>query len=274
MKAFEILEYKIIAISSYSLSIGSIIGIIITLLLTKLFLVVFVKATKKRANKLKIDEGRYHSLFKIISYLVWTFSILICLNLLGVEIGVILAGSAALLVGVGFGLQNIFSDLVAGFVILFEGTIEINDVVEVDGIIGKVHKITLRQTTIITQNDYSILVPNHKFTGENVINWSHDNDKSRFSIDVGVAYGSDKEIVTQTLLKCAYENNSVEQTPSPFVRFNNFGESSLDFQLFFWSKDTFRIEHIKSELRYSIDTAFSKNNIQIPFPQRDVHLFK
>jgi small-conductance mechanosensitive channel len=268
----EILEYEIVAFGNYSLTVSSIIGIIITLAITKIILILIVKATKKRSIKLQIDEGRFHSIYKILSYLIWTFSILICVNFLGVEVGVILAGSAALLVGIGFGLQNIFSDLVAGFVILFEGTIEIKDIVEVDGVIGRVKKITLRQTTIITQNDYSILVPNHKFTGENVINWSHDNDKSRFSVNVGVAYGSNKELVTEVLLTCAKNNKSVEQIPKPFVRFNNFGDSSLDFQLFFWSKNTFGIENIKSDLRYHIDTAFAQNNIQIPFPQRDVHL--
>ena len=272
MKIVEILEFEIITVGKYSLSVTSIIAIVLTLILTKFLLVLIVKATKKRAQKLAIDEGRFHSLYQILSYLIWTFSILLCLNFLGVEVGVILAGSAALLVGIGFGLQNIFSDFVAGFVILFEGTLEINDVVEVDGIVGKVKKITLRQTTIITQNDYSILVPNHKFTGENVINWSHDNDKSRFSVNVGVAYASDVELVTRVMLFAIKDQKFIETIPAPFVRFNNFGDSSLDFQLFFWSKNTFGIENVKSEIRYRINKAFKENEIQIPFPQRDINV--
>lgn len=269
----EFLEYQIVTVGKYSLSLGSILAIIITLIFTKLLLLLIIKTTKKRAKKLQIDEGRFHSLYTILSYLIWTFSILICLKLIGLDLGVILAGSAALMVGIGFGLQNIFSDLVAGFVILFEGTVELNDVVEVDGTIGRVTKIKLRQTTLVTQNDYSILVPNHMFTGDKVINWSHDNDKSRFNVKVGVAYGSKKELVTEVLLKCATNHEAIETTPAPFVRFSDFGDSSLDFQLFFWSRNNFGIDNIKSQLRYSIDTAFAENNIQIPFPQRDVHVF-
>lgn len=269
----EFLDYKIVVVSDYSLSVLGIVGVFITLVLTKIILLIIQKYTKKRVVHLGIDEGRFHSLYMIISYFLWTLCILLCLNLLGVKIGVILAGSAALLVGIGFGLQNIFSDFVAGFVILFEGTVEIDDIVDVDGIIGRVKKITLRQTSIETQNDYLIHVPNHKFTGENVINWSHGRVESRFSVNVSVAYGSDTKLVNQLLMNCVLNHQSIMKTPSPFVRFNDFGDSSLNFQIFFWSKDIFGIDHIKSEIRYGIDEEFRKGKIQIPFPQRDVHIF-
>lgn len=269
---FDFLDYEILSISNYKLTIGGIFGIILTLLLTKIILVLILKGTKRRAKRLKLDPGRFHSIYLIIKYFLWTFSILICINIVGVKISVILAGGAALLVGIGLGLQNVFSDFVAGFIILFEGTIEIQDVVEVDGVVGKVTKISLRQTEVITRDDYTILVPNHKFTGENVINWSHNNDKSRFHVTVGVAYGSDTELVVKILMSCMTSHPSIEKSPYPFVRFNNFGESSLEFQLFFWSKNVFSIENIKSDLRYKIDKSFRENNIQIPFPQRDLHI--
>lgn len=268
----DFLDYKIFTFKDYELTIGGIFGVLLTLLLTKVILVLILKSTKKRAKRLKLDPGRFHSIFLIIKYLMWTFSLLLCLNLIGIKVGVILAGGAALLVGIGFGLQNIFSDLVAGFVILLEGTIEIHDVVEVNGVVGKVKKITLRQTQVITQDDYTILVPNHKFTSENVINWSHDHEKARFSIDVGVAYGSDTELVFKTLMNCMLSHPGVDKSPYPFVRFNNFGESSLEFKLFFWSKNIFTINNIKSDLRYKIDQEFRKNNIKIPFPQRDLNI--
>lgn len=268
----DFLNYVIIAVSNYKLTIGGIFGIILTLILTKVILTLILKATKRRARRLKLDPARFHSIFLIIKYLLWTFSLLICLNLIGVKVGVILAGGAALLVGIGFGLQNIFSDFVAGFVILLEGTIEIHDIVEVNGIVGRVNKITLRQTEVVTQDDYTILVPNHNFTSENVINWSHNNDIARFNVNVGVAYGSDTELVVKILMHCMTSHPSVEKSPYPFVRFNNFGDSSLDFQLFFWSKNVFGIENVKSDLRYKIDQSFRKNNIQIPFPQRDLHI--
>lgn len=269
---FSFLDNEIITVGTYKLTIGGVFGIIITLMLTKVILVLILKSTKRRAKRLKLDPGRFHSIFLIVRYLVWTFSILICINLAGVDVGVILAGGAALLVGIGFGLQNIFSDLVAGFVILLEGTIEIQDVVEVDGVVGRVTKITLRQTEVITRDDYTILVPNHKFTSENVINWSHNNDISRFNVQVGVAYGSNTELVLKILMECMISHPSIAKSPYPFVRFNDFGDSSLDFQLFFWSKNVFGIENVKSDLRYKIDQSFKKNNIKIPFPQRDLHV--
>ena len=270
----DFLGYEIIAVGKYNLTVGGIIGVIITLLLTKMPLVFILKSTKKRAKRLNIDHGRFHSLYLIVRYLLWSFSILLCLNLLGLPLGMIFAGGAALLVGIGFGLQNIFSDLVAGFVILLEGTIEIDDVVEVDGIVGRVQKITLRQSQIITQNDCMILVPNHKFTGDNVINWTHNIDLSRFHVSVGVAYGSDTNLVTQVLMDCVTNHPSIVKSPYPFVRFENFGDSSLDFKVFFWSKNAFAIDNIKSQVRYNIDKAFRENSIQIPFPQRDIHIIK
>lgn len=269
---FSFLDYEIITMSNYKLTIGGILGVILTLVITKVILVLILKTAKRRGKRLKSDPTGFHSVFLIIKYLIWTFSLLICLNLFGVKVGVILAGGAALLVGIGFGLQNIFADLVAGFAILLEGTIEVQDVVEVDGVIGRVSKITLRQTEVITRDDYTILVPNHKFTAENVINWSHNNEVSRFHVNVGVAYGSDTELVLKTLMDCMLSHPNVEKSPYPFVRFNNFGDSSLDFQLLFWSKNVFHIENIQSDLRYKIEQSFRKNNIEIPFPQRDLHV--
>ncbi len=104
------------------------------------------------------------------------------------------------------------------------------------------------------------------------INWSHIEKKTRFHIEVGVAYGSDVDKVTRVLLQCAEDNKKVSSSPLPFVRFNDFGNSSLDFQLFFWTTDTFEVEYVKSEIRYKIDAAFRANKVQIPFPQRDVHI--
>ena len=95
---------------------------------------------------------------------------------------------------------------------------------------------------------------------------------TRFSVDVGVAYGSDTKLVTQILLDCANRNKNISVNPKPFVRFNNFGDSALEFQIYFWVEESFWVENIKSELRYSIDEEFRKNGVQIPFPQRDVHI--
>ena len=117
-----------------------------------------------------------------------------------------------------------------------------------------------------------MIVPNSKFVNENIVNWSHVEELTRFSVDVGVAYGSDVKLVEKLLLKSVEQNSAVALHPTPFVRFEDFGESSLDFRLFFWVKDTIQAENVKSDLRFAIDELFRTNAIQIPFPQRDVHI--
>ena len=147
------------------------------------------------------------------------------------------------------------------------------DIVEIqENIVGRVIEIGLRTSKIETRDNIIMVVPNSKFVTDIVINWSHIEKKTRFHVDVGVAYGSDVEKVTKALLKCAEDQKNISPSPKPFVRFNDFGNSSLDFQLFFWTTDTFNVESIKSEIRYKIDAAFRKNDIQIPFPQRDIHI--
>jgi len=185
----------------------------------------------------------------------------------------LLASITALLVGVGFGIQQLFSDLASGIVLLIERNLQINDVIQLaDGTVGKVIHIGLRTSKIKTRDDIILVVPNSKFVNDIIINWSQMDYNTRFSVEVGVAYGSDTKLVTEILLRCAMKNEKISSNPTPFVRFNNFGDSSLDFQLFFWVKEPFLVEHTKSMLRYAIDDEFRKNGVQIPFPQRDLHI--
>jgi small-conductance mechanosensitive channel len=157
--------------------------------------------------------------------------------------------------------------------ILFEGSLKVGDVVEIQaGIVGKVVEIGLRTSKIETRDNIVMVIPNSKFVTDIVINWSHMEKKTRFHVDVGVAYGSDVDKVTRILLECAQNQEKISASPKPFVRFNDFGDSSLDFQLFFWTTETFRVEFIKSEIRYKIDAAFRAQGVHIPFPQRDVHI--
>jgi small-conductance mechanosensitive channel len=195
------------------------------------------------------------------------------MDTMGLKISIFLASAAALLVGVGLGLQQLFNDIASGIVLLFEGSIKIDDVIELDNnIIGRVILLGIRTSKIKTRDDVVIIVPNSKLVNDNIINWSHMDKKTRFNVKVGVAYGSDVKLVKKLLLKCATTNRNIYEKPMPFVRFLDFGESSLDFQLFFWVKNSFIVENLKSDLRFSINQSFEGNNIQIPFPQRDVHI--
>ncbi len=183
-----------------------------------------------------------------------------------------MASSAALFVGIGLGIQDVFKDVISGFVLLFGKTIKVGDVVEVEGIIGRVTDIDFRVSRVVTRDDIDMLIPNSKLVSEKVINWSFNNELTRFHVKIGVAYGSDVERIRDILISVAQNHPAITKSKKPFVRFTDFGESSLDFQLFFWSEQTFRIENILSDLRFDIDKEFKKNNITIPFPQRDIHM--
>ncbi len=174
------------------------------------------------------------------------------------------------MVGIGLGLQDSFRDLISGIIILVEGTVEVGDVLEVDGIVARVSNIGLRTSKLETRDRVSILVPNSSLVVNKVTNWTHDDQPTRFHIKVGVAYGSDLDLVTKLLIKSAASHHLVLDNPAPDVQFKSFGDSSLDFELLFYTKEFLRIEFLKSDIRYNVDKNFRENNVQIPFPQRDV----
>ncbi len=273
MTVSEFLKFALIETKDFDITVYEILIILFIFLITAMLLRLLKKIFNAREKKKEFDPGRSHAILKIIQYAVWVIVILVSFETVGIKLTLLLAGSAALLVGLGLGLQQIFQDIMSGIAILFEGIIKVEDIVEIqDGTIGKVIEIGLRTSKMETRDNIIMVIPNSKFVTDIVINWSHIEKKTRFHVDVGVAYGSDVDTVTQVLLKCAVDQPKISSSPKPFVRFNNFGNSSLDFQLFFWTTDTFSVEFIKSEIRYKIDAAFRKNKIQIPFPQRDVHI--
>ncbi len=218
-----------------------------------------------------IDVGSQFAVNQILKYVIYVVALLIALqNNLGMNLDIILGGAAALMVGIGLGLQQTFNDLISGIILLFERTVEVGDVVEVDGLVGTITKIGIRTSVVLVRDNTSIVVPNSKFITENVINWSHNDDKVRFKLAIGVAYGSDTELVREILLKVAKENPDILQRPAPFIRFIEFADSSLNFELHFWSRNFIRIEDVKSDLRFQVDKEFRENNVEIPFPQRDI----
>jgi small-conductance mechanosensitive channel len=266
----DFLNKKILSFGEFVLTPMNVLLVVVILISTAVILrLIRAIVNKKLAFG---DKGRSHSIFLIIKYFVWVISISISLQTIGIDVSILIAGSAALFVGIGFGLQALFNDLVSGILLLIEGTIKVGDIIEVDGTVGKVTEINLRTSNIITRSDTVMIVPNHKFISEKVINWSHNDLLTRFEIEVGVAYGSDTALVKKCLLKVAQENEGVADTTKPKVFFTNFGNSSLDFKLLFWSEKVFEIPSTESDLRFAIDQIFRDNNISIPFPQRDIHI--
>lgn len=220
----------------------------------------------------KIDKKRRISIFLIVKYIGWVISILLALKVLGFDITPLIFGSTAVLIGLGFGLQNIFRDFVSGLFLLFEGSLKIGDVIEADGVIGRVKEINLRSSEVVTQDDVTIVIPNSKFVSEKVVNWSMDNELVRFNVNVSVAYGSDVDLVFKCLEDSMAENSSIVKKPVSYVRFQNFGDSALEFELIFWSRSGFVIDNVKSDLRRNVYKKLTENGLAIPFPQRDVNI--
>lgn len=225
---------------------------------------------KSYYGRKNINVGSQYAINQLLLYFVYVIAILMALEALGFTLTVLWGGAAALLVGIGLGLQDTFKDLFSGIIMLFERRVEVGHIVEVDGMIGTVRLIGLRTSLVETRDNITVIVPNSKLIIEKVINWSHFDNKARFFVKVGVAYGSDTALVKKILLNVARENAFVLRHPAPFVRFTDFGDSSLDFQVHFWSHELIRIEDVKSDMRFEIDQAFRQNGVTIPFPQRDV----
>ncbi len=273
MNVKEILEFSILKYKSLDITVESIVAIVILNILTRLILYILKKGLKNYQKRKSVDIGRIDAFYQLVKYVIWLFSILILFQLIGLGLTWLVAGSAALLVGVGMGIQNIFNDIVSGVIVLFEGVVDKGDILTIgDDMVGKVTQINIRTSHIVTRNNISVIVPNHRLVDENIINWSHNHKSPRFVLKVGVAYGSPTRKVKEILLEVAHNQKGVDITPEPFVRFKDFGDSSLDFELYFWSSDIMAIEDVISDMRFSIDDKFREESIAIPFPQRDIHI--
>ena len=220
------------------------------------------------------DKLKFISIFKFIKYLVYVAVILVTMSAAGINITILITASAALFVGLGLALQELFQDIIGGIFIIVDKSLQVGDIVEVDGKVGKVFEIKLRTTRALTRDDKVIIIPNHKFISDTIYNYTQNHKTTRESVKVGVAYGSNVQLVTDILLECVSKQKGVLKSPKSFVLFEDFGDSALLFSINFYISDSFSDPRIKSSIRYAIDAKFRENNITIPFPQRDVHLFQ
>ena len=220
----------------------------------------------------QLEPGIQHSITAGFGYVGIVVATAIGITTLGIDLSNLAIIAGALSVGIGFGLQNIVNNFVSGLIILIERPIKVGDWVVVDGNEGLIRRISVRATEIQTFQRATVIVPNAQFLSNSLTNWTHKDRNGRIEIAVGVAYGSDVKHVEEILLKIAAANKEVVSVPEPFVLFLNFGGSSLDFELRCYTENITRRLRIASSIRYEIDTEFRKKNIEIPFPQRVVHL--
>jgi len=265
----EIINYKLFEIGDFSIHVLVVAELILLIAATVIILSIIKKIF---FNPKKIDKSRSYSIFKLVKYFIIIVSFVMSFRILGVDITVFLATFAALLVGIGLGLQNLFSDYVSGIIILFDSSVKVGDIIEVNGTVGRVIKIGLRTTTLYTRDDIYIILPNTILTKNELINWTYSEVTSRFDLSVGVDYSSNIDLVMKILKDASLNIEGILKQPVPFVRFSDYGDSAIIFTLYFWSDEVFRVENIKSQLRIKIFEEFKSNSIQIPFPQRVLHV--
>jgi small-conductance mechanosensitive channel len=224
-------------------------------------------------SKTRLQPSLQYGLSRIFGYTLIAIGFYVAFQAVGFDLSSLAIVAASLGVGVGFGLQNIINNFVSGIIILAERPISIGDRIEVAGVAGRVTKIQLRSTTVVTNDNITMIVPNADFISNTVTNWSHGDPKVRIRVPVGVAYGSDLKLLQQLLLEAAGEHPKALRDPSPVVLFNEFGDSSLNFELGVWTQEmTAAPIHFTSEMNFIIEQKLRENDIEIPFPQRDLHV--
>ena len=260
---------------TFEFRISNIIHALLIFMIARLIIWIVIQIVLYGYYKRKeINIGSQYAINQLLKYVIYFVALIMALESLGIEMTLIWGGAAALLVGVGLGLQDTFNDFMSGVILLFERSIEVGDVVEFGDEIGTVKKIGLRASLIETRGFKTIILPNSKLVSDGVLNWSHYYSMARFQVTVGVAYGTDTQLVKELLLQAVVDHPHVLDYPSPFVRFNDFADSALMFDVYFFSKEFIIIEDVRSQIRFEIDKLFRENNIKIPFPQREIWVNK
>ncbi|MEN9699074.1 MAG: hypothetical protein RLZZ301_272 [Bacteroidota bacterium] len=278
----DFLKFKLLDFKTFSLDFSDLLVLISvffgTRILVNMSKLYIGKRFKRSSNYDAATEFVY---IQIAKYIIYVFSILFCFQLLEIDLMIILTSSVGLLVGLGLGLQDVFKDMIAGIVLLFEGNLRVGDIVEISGnakngkaqsgIVAKILKINVRTTQIQTREGNVLIIPNTRLTQDQIENWSHGSELTRFTIALTVAYGSELELIKRLLKQAAMAHPKVKKSHPVVVRMADFGESGLELELIFWADQSWDINNYKSEIRYEIDRLFREYQISIPYPQRVLH---
>ena len=271
----DILNFELINVGSEKGPIIFTVGLLLLLIFSLFVASVSLKGLRILITRKMSPEDRlkFISIFGFIRYFVYIIVFLLILSAAGINIIVLLTASAALFVGLGLALREIFQDLIGGISIIIDKSLHVGDIIEVEEKVGRVIEINLRTTRALTRDDKVIVIPNHKFISDVIYNYTQNHKSTREVVHVRVSHGSDTRKVEQILISCAREQKGISKKPDPFVFLEEFAESALILGLYFFIEDSFVEPKITSQLRFKIDGKFRANNISIPFPQRDVHFF-
>jgi small-conductance mechanosensitive channel len=277
----QFLDYKFFEYKSFNLSFENVIFVILIFFGARITLNLIQLYLQRRFRKdTRYERGTEYVYMQVAKYITYTLAFILCLGALNVQPTIFLGGSAALLVGLGLGLQDVFKDMFSGFVLLFEGTVRVGDVIEFndgkssESIVAKILKINVRTTQIETRDGNVLIVPNAKLTQEYVENWSHGSTLSRFRINVTVPYKTNTQMVSDLLVQAAMSHPKVKKSEPIQVRMTGFGDYGLNMELIFWADQSWDINQYKSEIRFEIDRLFRHYRIDFPYPQRDIHVFQ
>ncbi len=265
-------DEPLFVVGGTAVTVASVISFVVFLLAAYAASWLLRRSLRRVYRRRSVDEGVQHAVDRLLHYAVVALGAFVALENLGVSITALAGVGAILAVGIGFGLQNIAQNFVSGLILLLEQPVKKGDFVEVGDVRGTVRDIRARATVVTTLDNVDIIVPNGQFITEPVTNETYGDNRKRVRIAVGVAYGSDTARVHDALLNVARATPNVLAAPPPQVLFKDFGESSLDFELLAWLADPRDENAVASETRFAIDRAFRERGIEIPFPQRDVHL--
>jgi len=269
----QILSYPVFQVAQTDISIRSLITfIVVNIVFVKGANLLKILLLSKVLARTRLEQGTQYSLARITQYSLLMIGVIIAFQFIGIDLSGLFVFFGFLSVGIGFGLQNITSNFISGLILLFEQHIKVGDRVTVGETEGDVAEINIRSTTVRSLNNIAIIVPNSEFISGTVVNWSHGDPKVRLNIPIGVSYDSDLDTVLRSLREVAEENPEVLKTPASEVLFEAFGDSSWDMNLRVWINDPKRNRKVHSDLNCAIVRKFRENKIEIPFPQRDLHI--
>lgn len=258
-------------VGTYSLSVLDVLVMVAVLFVTQLLLWVLMRLVNRWMKKREVDLGKRFTIKRLIRTMIYIIGVVVALQTIGIDLSILLTGSAALLVGVGIGLQGFFNDVVSGFVMLFEGGLRVGDTMEVEGDVARVERIDLRSTRVVNRRGELLVLPNGQVLGQTVKNLSQGQDHTRVDITVIVAYGSDVSRVQALLVAAAAGVEGVAKDLEIRVLLREFGDNGLRFELRFWTVDPWLREITASEVRYTVERSFREAGVVIPFPQRVLH---
>lgn len=275
LKVFQaIWRYPIFSLGDGPFSLATLTGLLLSAVLILVVGRFFRQwVISKLLRRTLMEPALQYSIAKITHYAFVAIAFIIALQMVGVNLNSVTVVLGAMSIGIGFGLQNIVNNFVSGIIILIEQPVNVGDRIEVAGVAGRVTRIGARSTTVLTNDNISIIVPNADLVSHAVTNWSHGDPSVRFRIPLSVAYGTDLEKLRKLLLEVAAENPHALKEPSPAVYCIGFGDDGIHVELGVWTSElSLNPRRFRSQLNFAIEKKLRENQIVMPFPQRDLHL--